>query len=272
LRWALVTSAVLHAGVIALVWAMAANQEPLPNMRVYAVDIVSPPPQQAGEFDPGNGAPPQVAPEAPPEPTPPAPEPEPAPPAPSPKPVEPKPAPARPTPKPPVKEPSPKPKPTKPEPTKKPESSKPASSSKPAAKPSSTKPEKVAGGGEGGGTGASKGANPDETSSGGEGLDIHLKGAQCPSPDYCANIIRQLYRYFRPPSGAADEEAEIFFYINRDGSTTDIRVLRGSGSFRFRSAAMEAVEQAGLHHAFGPLPRSFSIDRLPVSFFFRPAR
>jgi hypothetical protein len=64
LRWALVTSAVLHAGVIALVWAMASNQEPLPNMRVYAVDIVSPPPQIAGEFDPGNGAPPQIAPEA----------------------------------------------------------------------------------------------------------------------------------------------------------------------------------------------------------------
>jgi outer membrane biosynthesis protein TonB len=269
LRWALVTSAVLHAGVIALVWAMASNQEPLPNMRVYAVDIVSPPPQIAGEFDPGNGAPPQIAPEAPPEPepepTPPAPEPEPAPPvaAPKPKPAEPKPAPAKPKPKPPAKEPSPKP-----EPTKKPASKPAASPSKPAEKP----PEKVAGGGEGGGSGASKGANPDETSSGGEGLDIHLKGAQCPSPDYCANIIRQLYRYFRPPSGAGSDEAEVFFYINRDGSTSDIRVLRGSGSFRFRSAAMEAVEQAGLHQAFGPLPRSFSIDRLPVSFFFRPAR
>jgi TonB family protein len=95
---------------------------------------------------------------------------------------------------------------------------------------------------------------------------------QCPSPDYCANIIRQLYRYFRPPSGVSADQAEVFFYINRDGTVDDIRLLRSSGSYQFRIAAMEAVEQAGLNRAFGALPRSFEVDRLPVSFFFRPAR
>jgi hypothetical protein len=32
------------------------------------------------------------------------------------------------------------------------------------------------------------------------------------------------------------------------------------------------VEQAGLNKAFGPLPRAYPADRLPVSFYFRPAR
>lgn len=256
-------------------------------MRVYAVDIVSPPPQLAGEFNPGNGGEPQLGPDAAvapaPEPEPAAPEPEPVETPPAAKPAEPEPAPAPTRARPPAKEPSPKPaatsKPATPKPTA--SAAKPAAkpatpatkpAAKPATRPAATPPTRVAGGGEGGGSGASRGANPDPTSSGGEGLDIHLKGAQCPSPDYCANIIRQLYRYFRPPGGASGEEAEVFFYINRDGSTSDIRVLRGSGSFRFRSAAMEAVEQAGLNRAFGSLPGSFSVDRLPVSFFFRPAR
>lgn len=255
----------MHGGVIALLWAMATLQPATPPMRSYAVDIVSPPPQLAGEFDLGNGLPPQQGPEptaeAEADPEPPPPEPEPTPPAAKAKPAESEPVPtkAKPTPK----EPSPKSNATK-TPAAKP--------STPAKKPVTKPPEKVAGGGEGGGSGASKGANPDANSTGGQGLNIQLKGAQCPSPDYCANIIRQLYRYFRPPDGGSGEEAEVFFYINRDGSTSDIRVLRGSGSFRFRSAAMEAVEQAGLNQAFGPLPRSFSVDRLPVSFFFRPAR
>jgi outer membrane biosynthesis protein TonB len=234
-------------------------------MRSYAVDIVSPPPQLAGEFNAGNGAAPQIGEDAAPEPVT---EPEPAEPEPAPPPPAATPRRAEPTPSPTKAKPKPE------EPSKKPAATTRSEQQKPSttAKAPEKKPEKVAGGGEGGGTGASRGANPDANSSGGEGLDIHLKGAQCPSPAYCQNIIRQLYRYFRPPSGGSAEEAEVFFYINRDGSTSDIRVLRGTGSFRFRSAAMEAVEQAGLNQAFGPLPKSFSIDRLPVSFFFRPAR
>lgn len=256
LGWALVTSAVVHGGGLALLWVLAGSAEPLPRMRVYAVDIVSPAPQLAGPPNPGNGAEPTVE-ETPAEPEPTAPEPEPQPALPQPAQPGSKPTPAKP-----AREPSPAPQATKtPEPAK------------PAAKPPEPKPEpkKSAGGGTGGGSGASTGTDPDPDSPGGEGIDLRLRGMQCPSPEYCANIIRQLYRYFRPPAGSAGE-AEVFFYVNRDGSASDIRILKSSGSFQFRSAAMEAVEQAGLNRAFGALPRSFSVDRLPVSFFFRPAR
>ena len=101
---------------------------------------------------------------------------------------------------------------------------------------------------------------------------MHLRGVQCPSPQYCANIVRQLYRYFRPPAGSTSDAVEVFFWINKDGSATDMRVVRSSGSYPFQIAALEAVEQAGNSKAFGALPSSFQLDRLPVSFYFRPAR
>jgi len=91
-------------------------------------------------------------------------------------------------------------------------------------------------------------------------------------PEYLANIQRQINRYFRRPSGAQSDVAEVQFYINRDGTVSEIELVRHTGSFAFRSAAMEAVEQAGLNRAFGPLPRAYPADRLLVSFYFRPAR
>jgi len=48
-------------------------------------------------------------------------------------------------------------------------------------------------------------------------------------------------------------------------------VVRATGSFAFRAAAMEAVEQAGARRAFGPLPDAYGADVLPVSIEFRPA-
>jgi TonB family protein len=89
-------------------------------------------------------------------------------------------------------------------------------------------------------------------------------------PAYLANIIRQLKRYFRPPPGAQSDVAEVRFWINRDGTVSDIAVGRSRGSFQFRAAAMEAVEQAGLAKSFGPLPRAYRGNRLPVSFTFEP--
>ncbi|HET8654871.1 MAG TPA: TonB C-terminal domain-containing protein [Longimicrobiaceae bacterium] len=257
LRWAIVTSVLLHGGVIALLLAATTQSgERLPKMRVYAVDIVSPPPQAAGEYDPLPGGPaPAPVETKPAEPVTP----------PEPKPTTPPPPPA------PAKEPSPAPKATE-KPAEKPAPAKPApkpatqkSSSKTSEKPSKSET----------GTGKStpsKGARPDASSPGGSGLDVHLKGVQCPSPDYCANIVEQLYRYFRPPAGATTDAAEVFFRINADGSVSDMKVVHSVGAFSFTAAALEAVEQAGLHKAFGRLPREFQLDQLPVQFFFRPAR
>ncbi|MEW5929979.1 MAG: TonB C-terminal domain-containing protein, partial [Gemmatimonadota bacterium] len=114
------------------------------------------------------------------------------------------------------------------------------------------------------------GRNPDPESPGGEGLAVRTEGAEFVDPAYLANIIRQLKRYFRPPPGAQTDVAEVRFWINRDGTVSEIAVGRTRGSFQFRAAAMEAVEQAGLAKAFGPLPRAYRGNRLPVSFTFEP--
>jgi protein TonB len=229
-------------------------------MRVYAVDIVSPPPQLQGEPNPGGGGVPEAVEEAPepePEPETPPEQPAPTPPAEAPKEREPSPPP------PPTKTPqAEKPAPAKTEPPKEEEKEE---------EPAKT-PAPRPGGGSGEGSGASRGNQPDPSSSGGENIDEHLRGVQCPSPAYCANIVRQLYRYFRPPSGSSNDAVEVFFWINRDGSAAEMRVVRSSGSYRFQLAALEAVEQAGNNKAFGALPRAFELDRLPVSFYFRPAR
>ncbi|HEX2095396.1 MAG TPA: TonB family protein, partial [Longimicrobiaceae bacterium] len=116
------------------------------------------------------------------------------------------------------------------------------------------------------------GRNPDPDSPGGEGLSVRTEGAEFVDPAYLANIIRQLHRYFRPPPGARTDEAVVQFWINRDGTVSNITVARSRGSFQFRAAAMEAVEQAGIARAFGPLPRAYPGNRLPVSFTFEPAR
>jgi protein TonB len=198
-------------------------------MRVYAVDIVSPPPQALGEFNP---QPPVAAPEPeppPPEPEEPEPEPEPEP-APAPR-EEPRATPPRETPPaPPAEEPAPRP-------------------SQP-----------------------STGARPDPSSAGGAGIDMQLRGVQCPSPDYCNNIILQINRYFRSPGTGGAGQADVYFVINRDGSVSNLRLISSTGGSGFRLAVMEAVEQAGRNRAFGPLPGPFGADQLPVSFYFRPAR
>ena len=98
---------------------------------------------------------------------------------------------------------------------------------------------------------------------------MQLEGEQCPDPEYCDGIIRQIYRYFRW-TGAPHLRAEVYFVIRRDGSVEDLRIVRPSGSLEFDFEAMGAIEQAGRRKAFGPLPPAFGRDRLPILFEFRP--
>ena len=249
-RAALLGSGVLHGAVIAVFWLASRGAAEVPRMRVYSVNIVSPPPREQGEWSPApTGAPtdepeveePDLAPAPPPEPEP---EPSPAPKATT--------RPATPAPKE-----TPKAAPPREEPT-----------ASPAPAPKAPAPKA----GNSGTGDRSTGAEPDPTSAGGEGLDVRTEGARFVEPGYLENIVRQVNRYFRRPAGSVTDEAEIRFWINRDGSVSDISVVRSSGSFRFRTAAMEAVEQAGTRKAFGPLPSGYTADRLPVSFYFRPSR
>lgn len=239
LRKALLISTVIHLGLVGLVWALSSRVQPLPEMRVYAVNIVSPPPQEQGEPTPEPEA--ATEPEPDPEPSEPEPEPEPEPPQPEPAPAPPQRTAPRQEPRP---TPPPRQAPPEPQPEREPERQRPAP--------------------------PSRGNQPDPTSAGGENINLQLRGVQCPTPDYCNNIIRQVNRYFRSPGGAG--VADVYFVINRDGSVSDLRLQSSSGGAAFRLAVMEAVEQAGINKAFGALPQAYQADQLPVSFYFRPSR
>jgi periplasmic protein TonB len=244
LRNSFLVSAVVHLGLVGLIWAVTSRIESLPPMRVYAVNIVSPPPQEQGEPSPEPAQP--VVPEEESEPEPEQePEPEPAPPPPPPPPA----------PAPPQRQPAPAPPPPPPPAAPRPQPAAPPQQA--AAQPRPT---------------PSTGARPDPSSAGGEDINLQLRGVQCPTPDYCSNIIRQINRYFRSPGSGAAGEADVFFLINRDGSISDLRLVSSTGGAGFRLAVLEAVEQAGMNKAFGPLPQPYRADQLPVSFYFRPAR
>jgi outer membrane biosynthesis protein TonB len=260
-------SVLVHALVIsALLVAEAAfgHTPPRdPRMRVYAVNIVSPPPTVRGA-PPAEAPAPNVGGNTPPAPQPTPPPPAPPPPAPEPVATPPKPAPA------PPKEPARTPAattPARPQPTR-PATSRPTPP-KPAANPTPRQPAASNGPGSGarsagtGTRGEPTGRDPDPTSPGGEGLNVSQRGVECPSPGYCENIIRQVRRYFRRPEGS-NGSAEACFTVLRDGGVDDIDVRRVRGGFSFRLAVEEAVEQAGLHKAFGALPRAFGAPELPV--------
>lgn len=105
----------------------------------------------------------------------------------------------------------------------------------------------------------------------GEDLRILLEGLESRYAAYFENVVIQIRRYFRPPQNVT-ASAEYFFYINRDGSVSDIRLVRSSGSAAFNIRAMGAIEAAGSRGAFGPLPEDFEYDRMPFLFYFEPPR
>jgi protein TonB len=161
-----------------------------------------------------------------------------------------------PAPKPKPKPPEPKPEEPKPEP--KPAEAKPPPETKPA--PANPAPRPA--------TGAQPKPNATQR---GSGLNIRIDGDLFPFPGYLEGIAEQIGRYFRW-TGDSGLKAEIYFEIMRDGSVQGIRILSGSGNAAFNFEAMGAIEQAGNRRAFGPLPDGYTEDRLPVSFYFQPAR
>lgn len=294
-RNALAASLMLHAAVVGAGFGFADAAPRPPKTRVYAVDIVSPPPNLAGEpprealsnQEPGPAAaqpqPAEPAEPTPAEPDPPAPDPEPAPPR-------------EEAPKEPAKAPEPRRTPERPPqrpattPVERPKSNTPprttpqrpttppgTNANRPAATPEKNRPTtRPSGGtsgqsgtgsgpnrtrGDGTSTAAATGRNPDANSPGGEGLNIHVEGDPCPVAGYCENVTRQVQRYFRTPPNTAGARGEICFRIQRDGSVTDIQAQRVRGSVAFRFAMMEAAEAAGSRRAFGTLPAAFDPAR-----------
>jgi TonB family protein len=154
--------------------------------------------------------------------------------------------------------PKPEPKPEPPKPQPKPE---PPRTQAPKPQPVDRKPDPK----------PAQGPDPKPVAVGGENINVVQDGREFQYPDYLDGIITQLTRYFRW-SGPANLEAEVVFYILRDGSVGGIQVVRGSGNFSFNAQAMAAVEQAGRARAFGPLPDGWQRDRLHISYTFLPPR
>ena len=126
-----------------------------------------------------------------------------------------------------------------------------------APKPAATTSQPVAGGGPAGGTGA-------------DVATVRTPGIEFPYGGYLDNIVRQLVLRFRPGSNRA-LVADVSFLIRRDGSVSNIRILRSSGVYTFDVEAQGSVEAAGQARAFGPLPRGYPDDVLPVTISFTPS-
>jgi outer membrane biosynthesis protein TonB len=237
-RSAVFAAFALHVALVLLFWAggrrLAAE---MPEFRAYRVNLVSPPPQQAGEPEPVIETPQIVAP--PPAETP-LPQVEPTPPAPQPRPAP---------------EPAQQPRQTPPTPTQQaPPTPTPPTERPPVREPTPT-----------------RGNNPQPVQVGGDGVNVRQDGMEFPYPDYLNNVVLQIHNHFRW-SGASNLEAQVTFYILRDGAVGGLEVTRRSGNLAFDLEAAGAIEQVAARGRFGALPAGWQQDRLWVSFRFLPPR
>ncbi|HWP36376.1 MAG TPA: TonB C-terminal domain-containing protein [Gemmatimonadales bacterium] len=99
---------------------------------------------------------------------------------------------------------------------------------------------------------------------------VMVSGIEFRYPEYLRNIVAEVYRRWQRPLGGEALQAEILFFIHRDGSISNLQFTRRSGNFAFDLEAQGAVEAAGNSRAFGPLPEGYEADILPVNFFFNP--
>ncbi len=107
---------------------------------------------------------------------------------------------------------------------------------------------------------------------GGKGADVatvHTPGIDFPFQGYLDNIVRQIALRF-DAGGAGALTAEVAFLIHRDGTVSDFRFQKRSGSYTFDLSAQGAIDAAGGARAFGALPSGYPNDVLPVIFTFDP--
>ncbi|MGZ8413553.1 MAG: TonB family protein, partial [Gemmatirosa sp.] len=144
--------------------------------------------------------------------------------------------------------PNPTPAPARPAPTRAPTTS--------PARPSAPTPPRAGGGPEGG--------------RGTDVANVSIRGLEFAFPGYLQNIVRQVALRFTPPNRNAALTADLAFLIHRDGSVSNVRIVRKSGNYAFDLEAQGAIEAVGAAKAFGPLPDGFRDDVLPVTFSFDP--
>jgi outer membrane biosynthesis protein TonB len=112
----------------------------------------------------------------------------------------------------------------------------------------------------------------EQPSTGSDPLTVSTEGVEFPYPEYLQNAITEIRRRWQRPSDATPLDAEVAFFVHRDGSISDLAFVKRSGNFAFDLEAEGAVEEAGRFKAFGPLPASWPSDVLYIRFFFTGRR
>jgi periplasmic protein TonB len=237
-------SIALHVAVVALLVAGGQRlRADTPEFRAYRVNLVSPPPQVEGERQPVIETQQIIAPPAAEQPAP-TPRQQPA------QQTPPRPQPAEQSPPRPAQQTPPAQQPPAPRPTQ-----------TPPPRPTETPPVRQ--------PAPTAGNNPRPVQVGGDGINVRQEGLDFPYPEYLANVVRQIHDHFRW-SGAGNLEAQVNFFILRDGTVGGIEIQRASGNLRFDLQATSAIEQVGQRGRFGALPSGWQQDRLWVSFRFLP--
>jgi outer membrane biosynthesis protein TonB len=109
-------------------------------------------------------------------------------------------------------------------------------------------------------------------STGNDVATVSTEGVEFPFPEYLQNIVSQILRRWQRPLQSTPLEAEVSFFVHRDGAVTDLQFIRRSGNFAFDLEAQGAVEEAGRFKAFGTLPDGWRSDVLFVRFYFSGKR
>ena len=86
---------------------------------------------------------------------------------------------------------------------------------------------------------------------------------------YYVNVIRQIRRCYRAPSGSEGYEAVVSFSIGADGKAREVRLERSSGNENFDRVAVEAIRDCAGMGAFGPPPEGLEPVPYPIVFTFR---
>jgi protein TonB len=109
-------------------------------------------------------------------------------------------------------------------------------------------------------------------STGNDVATVSTEGVAFPFPEYLQNLVSQVLRRWQRPEQSTPLEAEVSFFVHRDGSVTGLQLIHHSGNYSFDLEALGAVEEAGRRKAFGDLPDGWTSEVLFVRFYFSGKR
>jgi outer membrane biosynthesis protein TonB len=109
-------------------------------------------------------------------------------------------------------------------------------------------------------------------STGNDVATVSTEGVPFPFPVYLQNLVSQVLRIWKRPEQSTPLEAEVSFFVHRDGSVTGLQFIRRSSDYAFDLEALGSIEEAGRRRAFGELPDGWTADVLFVRFYFSGKR